>query len=41
MAEKMELPLSGEEPGEDCEQRGVGGAWVLTGCEGAEGKSCG
>lgn len=37
MAEKLGLPLAGgEEPGEDSERRGVSGAWVLTGCEGAE-----
>lgn len=41
MAEKLGLPLAGgEEPGEDSERRGVSEAWVLTGCEGAEGKRC-
>lgn len=42
MAEKLGLPLAGgKEPGEDSERRGVSEAWVLTGCEGAEGKRCG
>ena len=41
MAEKLGLPLAGgKEPGEDSERRGVSEAWVLTGCEGAEGKRC-